>query len=99
MQDFLTPVENTSTYSRTLRTERRLISQQGTTIYGIKLRIVRNNVVTVLVVEVVVCTVGGSVGGFAPGEFITPANAETARVKLRVMIAPVWRNLFTFGAS
>jgi len=29
MQDFLTPVENTSTYSRTLRTERRLISQQG----------------------------------------------------------------------
>ena len=60
---------------------------------------VRINVVEMLVVEVV-CVVGGSVGGFtAPGEYIVPANAETARVKLRVTIAPVRRNLFTFGAS
>ena len=51
-----------------------------------------------MLVDEVVCPVGGS-GGFAPGELIIPAYAETARVKLRVMIAPVWRNLFTFGAS
>ena len=50
-----------------------------------------------LVVEVV-CPVGGG-GVVVPGPCIVPANEETARVKLRVTIAPVRRNLFIFGAS
>lgn len=51
-------------------------------------------VVVVLLVEVD-CPVGGG-GDVAPGACIVPANAEIARVKLRVTIAPVRRNLFTF---
>ena len=51
-----------------------------------------------MVVVEVDCPVGGG-GVVAPGPWIVPANAETARVKVRVTIAPVRRNLFTVGAS
>ena len=38
-------------------------------------------------------------GDATPGECMVPANADTARVRLRAKTAPVWRNLFTCGAS
>ncbi len=51
-----------------------------------------------MLVVVVVCPVGGG-GVVVPGPCIVPANAETTRVKVKVIIAPVRRNWFIFGAS
>ena len=51
-------------------------------------------VVTLVVVDVFVSPGGGGGGGTYPGEWICPANAETASTKLRVVAAHVWRNVF-----
>jgi hypothetical protein len=66
----------------------------GTTVYLIKLRIVRIKVVVTLVVEVEVCSLGGGGGSTAPGECTIPANAETANVRLKATTALVRRNPF-----